>query len=150
MTDSLIISTGEKRIPIIRDGVQAGELVFNPNDAVLAEKFYGLIDKLNELVAELKATAKSIEERTQLDADGIPNTGREFIAFAHQAHAFLCNEYDNLFGSGTSTMIFGDFVPLTDEGFQVHEQFVQGFAPYFQKARAAKVAKYTNSKQKRK
>jgi hypothetical protein len=148
--DSLNISTGEKRLPIIRDGANVGELVFNPHDAVLAEKFYRLIDKLNALIGELKITAKDIETRTTTDADGIPNTGLEFIGFARKAHEALCTEYDTLFGSGTSAMIFGGFVPLTEEGFAVHEQFVNGFAPYFQKARGDKVAKYTNKRPKRK
>jgi hypothetical protein len=144
--DSLNISTGEKRLPIIRDGVNVGELVFNPHDAVLAEKFYRLIDKLNLLITDLKTTAKDIEARTTTDADGIPSTGLEFIGFARKAHEALCAEYDHLFGTGTSAMIFGGFVPLTEDGFKVHEQFVNGFAPYFQKTRAAKVERYTNKR----
>ena len=146
--DSLQISTGQKRIPIIRDGINAGELVFNPNDAVLAEKFYLLIGKLNAISKELKSAAQDIEA----NATDEMQAGLEATRFAQKAHASLCAEYDNLFGPGTSAKVFGDFVPLTDEGFAVHEQFVEGFAPYFQKARAEKIQKYTgtNGKSKRK
>ena len=143
--DTLQITTGQKRIPIIRDGAQVGELVFNPNDAVLAEKFYLMIDKLNAISAELKTFAQDIEASTTDEM----SAGLQVVQFAQKAHAALCTEYDNLFGPGTAQMVFGDFIPLTDDGFAVHEQFVQGFAPYFQKARAEKIAKYTNGKAKR-
>jgi len=147
--DTLQITTGEKRIPITRDGVSVGILVFNPNDAVLAEKFYRVIEKLNAKEKELEALSKQISARVTKDANGIPTNSQEIFDFAKGAHKALCEEYDYLFGAGTAALIFGDFVPINADGFAVHEQFIKGFAPYFEKARTEKIQKYTNSKKRK-
>lgn len=147
--DSLQISTGEKHIEIVRDGAVTGVLTFNPNDALTAEKFYKVIEKLNAKEKELQALSKGIDSRATKDANGIPVNAQEIIDFAKQAHAALCEEYDYLFGAGTAKMIFGDFVPVNADGFQVHEQFIRGFAPHFEKARAEKINKYIPDRKKR-
>lgn len=147
--DSLQISTGEKHIEIVRDGAVTGVLTFNPNDALTAEKFYKVIEKLNAKEKELQELSKGIDARSTKDANGLPVNMPEIIDFAKQAHAALCEEYDYLFGAGTARMIFGDFVPVNADGFAVHEQFIKGFAPHFEKARAEKIAKYIPDRKKR-
>ena len=148
--DSLQISTGEKHLEIVRDGSAVGMLTFNPNDALTAEKFYKVIEKLNAKEKELQELSKGIDSRATKDSNGLPVNMPEIIDFAKQAHAALCEEYDYLFGAGTAKMIFGDFVPVNADGFAVHEQFIKGFAPHFEKARAEKINKYIPKRTKRK
>jgi hypothetical protein len=147
--DILQISTGEKHLEIVRDGQSVGELVFNPNDALIAEKFYRVIEKLNTKEKELQELSRQIDARITTDGNGLPTNTEEIIDFAKQAHTALCEEYDYLFGAGTSKLIFGEFVPVNEAGFKVHEQFIHGFAPYFEKARAEKIKKYIPARQKR-
>jgi hypothetical protein len=146
--DSLQINTGEVRIPIVRDGVNVGEIVFNPNSALMAERYYRLIENLDSHMRQLRARAADIETRTSLDGNGLPTTALEIVAFAKEAHEAICKEYDMLFGEGTAAMVFGDFVPLTEAGFGVHTQFVNGFGKHFQTARADKLAKYAPKSKK--
>lgn len=140
--DSIQIDTGEKRIQIQRDGVAVGVLVFNPNDALIAERFYKVISDLETKEKELQELSKQIDARAVKDSHGLPENMQEIIDFAKSAHLALCGEYDYLFGAGTSAVVFGDFVPINEQGFAVHEQFIKGFSPYFEKARAEKVKKY--------
>jgi len=54
----------------------------------------------------------------------------------------LCNylreKTDKIFGDGTSLKLFGEVRNL-----EVYQQFFDGILPFFKKARAEKVAKYT-------
>ena len=141
--EALQINTGEVRIPIVRNGQSVGEIVFNPNETTIAERFYRLLGNLSEKKKQMETRAKEMESNTTYNADGVPTNLPEYLDFARNAHEALCVEYDSIFGAGTSQMVFGDFVPMNEAGFQVHLQFINGFAPHIQKARAEKIAQYT-------
>lgn len=142
--DSLQISTGEKRIPIVRDGVPAGELVFNPTDVIFAEKFYNLIGEFQQRLTQYQADSKALEAETATDADNLPVNAGERIALLRDACTYAREKIDYLFGAETSQMVFGDALSM-----ETIQQFFAGIRPHFQAARAGKIAQYTNAKPKR-
>ena len=143
--DSIQINTGLIKLPIIRDGENVGEIVFNPNDALLAEKFYQVAERLEVGGKELEKRAAEIDARTKAQDNGLVSNRQEIIDFLRETHTYMCEQYDYLFGEGTSNKVFGDFVPITEFGLAVHDQFVNGFKPYFAKTRSEKIAKYTTA-----
>lgn len=135
--DTLQISTGEKKIPVVRDGVSVGEITFNPQDVVFAEKFYRLINEFQMQFAQYQARARELEQDQTTDENGIPVHLDQQIALTKEACQFAYEQIDTLFGAGISAMVFGEsFVPDTII------QFFNGIAPFVQKVRAEKVAKY--------
>jgi hypothetical protein len=129
--DSLNISTGAKHIAITRDGESVGELVFNPSDAVFAEKFYRLITEFE---------TKFTEYETQLEGA----TQEETIALLSRTCTYVRERIDYLFGAGTSQLVFGDAMVMDAFG-----QFFDGIGQFFSTVRGEKIAKYTGKRSKR-
>jgi hypothetical protein len=143
--DTLNISTGAKRIPIVRDGQSVGEIAFNPSDVVFAEKFYRLIAEFQKAFTQYQVKARALESNTAVDANGLPANLSEQIELTKEACTFAYSHIDVLFGAGTSAMVFGDtYSP------DAILQFFSGMTPFVQAARTEKVAKYTNKKPSRK
>jgi len=141
LTDSLIISTGQKRLPITRDGEPVGEIIFNPNDVVFAEKFYRLIGELQKLNTQYEVRAKAIDNDDSMDENGIPANTTAKLEMMREVCEYLREQIDGLFGAGTSTIVFGNAMTLDP-----FEQFFTGLTPFIQSVRSSKVAKYTNTK----
>lgn len=137
--DSLQINTGEKRIPVIRDGVSAGEIVFNPSDVLFAEKFYALIGEFETKMNEYKARAEALDKIKETGEHNIPVNTEERMAVLHEACEYVRERIDNLFGENASQVAFGN--ALSMDTFQ---QFFEGITPFIKTARADKVAKYTS------
>ena len=144
MTQSLQIDTGVIRLAINSD--ESRIIAFNPNDALFAEKFYRMLGTLQERFAEYGEKANAVESKQEVDGNGIPlNTG-ERIALMKEVCTFAREQIDELFGAGTSQIVFEDALNI-----ETIIQFFDGIKPFVQRARADKVAKYTNkTHQKRK
>jgi hypothetical protein len=142
--DSLNISTGAKHIAITRDGEQVGELVFNADDVVFAEKFYRLYAELGQQFTQYQSRAQELDTDKAKDANDLPVNLGARIELAKEACAFAYEQIDILFGAGTSAMVFGDTYLVS-----AIEQFLQGVAPYIQTARVEKIQKYTNKRPRR-
>lgn len=141
--DALNISTGTKRIPVVRDGAQAGELVFNPSDVVFAEKFYKLIGEFEKQYTQYQAQARALEKNDALDANDIPANTVQRLQLVRDSCEFAYVQIDALFGTGTSAMVFGDsMIP------DAIMQFFEGVAPFVQRVRTEKMQKYTNGHKK--
>lgn len=140
--DSLIISTGEKRIAI--NGDQSRVIAFTPSDVVFAEKFYRLIGDFEEKFAAFQEQGKQLDADNAEDENGLPVNMAARIDLAKNACAYMREQIDSLFGSGTSDKAFGDVYSLG-----AIEQFFSGITPFIQTARVEKIAKYTNKKPKR-
>jgi hypothetical protein len=137
--DSLNISTGEKRIPIVRDGVPAGELVFNPDDVVFAEKFYRLLGDFQTKFEGFKAKSIEVEKVKGDDANGIPLVIGGRIELVKEVCIYIHEQIDWVFGANTSAVVFGGVYNLA-----AIEQFLDGVKPFIQPARVQKIQKYTN------
>lgn len=126
MSETIQISTGEKRIAIVRDGKPAGEIAFNPSDVVFAEKFYRLIGEFETKSAEFTRRAEEIKDDTQAQ-----------LKLLGETCAFFKDRIDYLFGPGTSAVAFGDANALN-----MFSQFFDGLTPFIRGARAAKLKQY--------
>lgn len=140
----LVINTGEKRIPIIRDGKSAGEVVFNPNDTLFVEKLYLLIGDFQEKIKDYESRAKAIDENKEVDQLGLPANLMSGFALIKEISDYTKSEIDKVFGDGTSQIVFGD-----SNSIDVFGQFFDGIIPYVKKVRQKKIESYTN-KPKRK
>lgn len=125
--ETINIITSEKQIPIIRDGQQVGILSFNPNDVLFAERLYRLISDFEAKSAEYQERYKSLGNDT--------GAGLQLLS---ETVTYIRSQIDGVFGQGTSQMVFGNTYSL-----DVFSQFFTAIMPFFQAARAEKVAKYT-------
>lgn len=154
-TNSLIIDTGEIRLPV--NGDPARVITFNPNDVAFVEGFYHLADSLDslgdELIKELdviwdKKETRSIsykdEKGKEVTAE-VPVNFQERCDFLRSMHKKLCESIDSVFGKGTSYKLFGDFVPIPEDNPKfpnIYKQFFDGVTPYIKSTRESKMAKY--------
>lgn len=136
--NTLKLNTGSVRLCITddRNGPER-YLEFNPNDIIFAEKVYALERKFLEKQSEMEARANDLDAVEEKDEFGLPVNTEERLAFIRDLSEWLRDQIDDLFGEGTSQMVFGDLHNL-----DVYEQFFEGIRPYFKKARAEKVDQY--------
>jgi len=139
---SLQINTGEIRLAVNNDPERV--IVFNPADAMFAERFYNLIGEFQRKIIEYQAKAKQIETNTGVDDNGIPLNASDRIELVKDVCSYIREKIDIIFGAGTSQKAFGDAMELN-----ALSQFFEGITPFVQKERAAKIETYTNKKPKR-
>jgi hypothetical protein len=148
--DTINIVTGKKQVVINRDEVEAGVISFNPYDVVFREKYYNLLRELNEDSDEIKDIlnkAKKIDDNKELDDMGIRKSIPDEFELTKEVNRLLCEKIDNLFGSGTSEIIRGDFEPTLEQyknAQSIYQQFFTAIKPYFEDAAQNAVQKYTS------
>lgn len=136
--NTLNLNTGTVRLKITDDrGGPERYLQFNPNDIVFAEKVYNLEQKFLEKQESMEARAAEIDAVEEADKFGLPINTSERLAFIREISEWLRGQIDDVFGEGTSQMVFGDLHDL-----DVYEQFFEGIRPHFNKARSEKVDQY--------
>ena len=135
--ESLKIDVGEIRIAINDDPSLV--IAFNPQDVVFAEKFYNLIGEFENKLKDYKLQSDQLEKVTAKDGNDLPINMDARIALLREVCEYIRGRIDYLFGAGTSQIAFGDVMAM-----EVFEQFFAGITPFFQKARAGKVAQYSN------
>jgi hypothetical protein len=136
--ESIRIETGEKRIAILRDDVNVGEIVFNPSDVLFAEKFYKLVGDLRNDMQAYKQRADALDEE-EPPGDTIPKNFDERMALIKETSDYMRGKIDAIFGKGTSQMAFGDTLVL-----DAYLQFLDGLTPHIKNARTKKIARYAN------
>jgi hypothetical protein len=132
--DSIRIDTGVKRIQI-NDGPEF--ISFNPSDILFMEKLTVLLGELQSKQEEMKAREAEFESVQELDANGIPVNAKARLAFMRETCQYMRAQIDDLFGEGTSQIVFGNTLNLDLFG-----QFFEGITPFIKVARAAKLEKY--------
>lgn len=138
------INTGEKRIPVVRDGKNVGELIFNPSDTLFVEKLYLLIGDFQEKIKDYEKRAKVIDGNKAVDELGIARNIPDGVNLIKEISDYIKSEIDKVFGAGTSQITFGDAVSI-----DVFQQFFDGIIPYVKNEREKKIETYTNQKPKR-
>ena len=131
--ETLQITTGEKRIPVTRDGTHAGEVVFNPSDVIFAEKFYKIVSEFESTLHDYQSRYDELEK----DSKGQPMRMDESLSLLHETCQYVREKIDYVFGVGTSQIVFGDAMVL-----EVFPQFFDGITPFVQSIRAEKIAQY--------
>jgi len=136
--DSIKITTGIKRIHIIRDDDVETDISFNPGDALFAEKFYTVYKEFMQKQEEYDAKSKELDaHKNEVDENGIPVNIDQGIAFLSEVCMFMRGKIDLLFGVGTSEKVFG-----TAQSIDAINQFFGGITPFISKARAEKISKH--------
>lgn len=133
--DNIQINTGEKRVTINNNPNKV--IVFNPTDILFAERFYALLGDMQKTLKDYREKGVALQKAAK-DEDGIPVNIQQHINLQHELCDYLRDKTDKVFGDGTSQNIFGDVRNL-----DVYKQFFDGILPFFQQARADRVAMYT-------
>jgi hypothetical protein len=123
----LEINTGEISLEIERDGAYVGDFKFNPSDVKLAKRFYAAQTEFSEKNAEIEEKLKEVSSN---EKDG--------IALYEETAQYARGVIDKIFGDGSADLVLGD--SLSEQAFS---DFFSGISPYFQKASANRVSKYT-------
>ena len=111
---------------------------FNPLDTLFAEKFYRLIDIFEKKDAEYKKRMAKLDKEKEKDKHGLPINVAEGLALMRELSEFCRENIDELFGEGTSQIVFEDARNL-----EMIEQFFNAVVPLIKKARQDQVKKYT-------
>lgn len=148
MANKLVINTGEITIPIERNGVNVGNISFNPESVEFAESYIKLLESLEQKTKELEAKAKELESLSE-DEDSeneiqIPKNAKENIELWKDVSTYLRSEIDILFGENTSNIVFG-----SNNSLDMFFQFFDGIAPFVAEGREGKVEEYLNRAQRR-
>lgn len=133
--DNIKITTGEKRVTINNDPDKV--IVFNPTDILFAERFYALLGDMQKTLKDYREKGIALQKAPK-DEDGIPVNIQQHIDLQRELCDYLREKTDKVFGDGTSQKVFGDVRNL-----DVYKQFFDGILPFFQQARADRVAMYT-------
>ena len=135
------INTGMIRLQVECDG-RTEEITFNPDDVGFINKFCDLMKTMEEKQVEYDARIAELEKEESFDTYGIPHNMKGRLALMMEICQFMRGQVDMVFGAGTSQKIFGDANTL-----EMFTQFFDGIAPYIQKNREGKMAKYIAGKQ---
>lgn len=130
------VSTGAKRIEVNDNG---DYIVLDFSDNSFPDRFFGMIDRVQELANEAAPKAKEIEAEHEKGSDGYM---RATAALLRKVHEDIMSEVDGLFGAGTCKKVFGDIVP----GIELYDDFFTQLMPYFEEAgkeRVQRMSKYS-------
>lgn len=137
------ISTG-LRIPLTHEGEEIGSLRFDPTDVRFAESLYDFLDDLKQAEKDYAARAEELDKNAGADEYGVSTNARAQLALTREMCGYLHEHIDKLFGANTSALVFGESLSL-----EAIYDFLDGLAPYLDKAQAERVKKYTNRTQRR-
>ena len=139
--DEIKIISRKKRIAIRDEDDQViGEISFNPHDVAFAERFHEIYQEFASKQKEYEAKAKELDAaNADVDQNGIPRQFDQGIAFIREVCEFMYEKIDQLFGEGTSKIVFRDSLDVDMIG-----QFFEGITPFIEQARAEKIKGYFN------
>lgn len=127
--DSLKISTGVIPLNIVDDnGDSRGIFKFNPSDLGTAEKFMNMQNDFELKQIEFTHKVESLEQSQ-------PN---EQISFMNEVCDYFKNSIDEIFGDGSSNILFGDA-----KTFGMFTDFFEGISPFYQIEANKKMQKHT-------
>ena len=127
--DTLKINLGNVSLKIVdENNNEKGIFTFNPNDINTANKFF-------DLLAEIDIKKEEFTKReSELAEDDIKGK----LALTLEVIDYFENKIDNIFGSGSSELIFGQ-----TKSIDMFKDFFEGLMPYYQKASQNRIDKYT-------
>lgn len=126
MENMIHISTGALTLPVTRDGKAVGSITIEPGDAAFLNRFYELLPKL-----ELQRSVLSEEFEAESDVS-------TRLAALDGVCLQLREDIDEVFGAGTSEIVFGKTCTLP-----MAEQFFTAIAAAMQASRAKALDAYT-------
>ena len=134
--DSIRVDAGQKKIRINNDPKRVVE--FNPSDLLFGKKFYALLEDFDLKNLEFQKRMDELEKSEGEDKFGLPKNLPDSFALVNDMCDYLFEKIDDLFGAGTSKIVFEDHRNL-----EMIPQFFDGMVPYIKKARTERIEKYT-------
>lgn len=128
----LQVKTGKIKLDIIRDGEKVGVFTFNPSNLEESKKHAEIVKKLEESQDVQLAKAKDVDDN---------GSELERINFMKDIICDMRNIIDDVYGKGTSEMLFGDCYSAET----INDFFVQ-LRSYYEKASKERKTKYKNNK----
>lgn len=106
-------------------------LRFNPSDGNVIAGFLGILNKANDRLKDMSDKENKIMSDDISDIEKVKQKNQLDL----ELDAFLRIELDNVFGQGSSKMIFGNIsaTAITEYGETVFMNFMNAILPYFQK-----------------
>lgn len=124
---------------------------FNPEDVNFTQKFYSLLDFLEEKQKEYEEKTKIAEANNsikKIEADGetieIPSKIKDIMQLISDICDELNAEIDKIFGEGTSLTLFQG-AKIFNEKSNQYIQFFEGITPFIKNTRDDVKAKYKNT-----
>lgn len=133
--NSITVDTGVRRLTINNDPERV--IVFNPTDLNFVERFYSLVNEFEAKLVEYRGRAEEVESHTDTDSHGIPLNTPDRLQLMRETCEFIRSKIDELFGDGTSQVVFGSAMAL-----DAFAQFFTGITPYITSARNQRMEKY--------
>lgn len=126
----LIINTGVISLDIEdSDGTKRGTFRFNPRDILIAKRMLDMQAELNEKMSEFQQREEAITKP------------EEKVDFLYEVTEYYRKKIDDIFGAGSSQILFGDAHTLG-----MISDFVDGVTPYFNTASKNRMDKYKKNK----
>ena len=122
--DSFKISTGKIGVPIERDGENVGTFYFNPSDILVARK-----------IMDLKKDFEVKEKEFQKESKKADTVEKQ-IALLEEIVNYFRNKIDEVYGQGTSDLLFGEARVL-----EMFSGFFDGINAHYQKASQERIEK---------
>lgn len=113
---------------------------FNPSDIGFVERFFALMDSVEEKEAEYRNRLEELKEDTSMNSYGVPKAVGKEIKLTAEICAYMREQIDTVFGSGTSQTVFGEINTV-----DMFAEFFSGIAPHISAARSEAVKKYTEA-----
>lgn len=124
--EDLIISTGQVSLNIKDDnGDSRGTFKFNPTDILVAKKIINLKNDFQVKEEEFKVKSE------------LCDTAESKISFMEELVDYFRNEIDNIFGVGSSQILFGNARVL-----EMFGSFFEGITPYYRKESDKRMAQF--------
>lgn len=112
-------------------------VAFNPQDVGFVDRFFALMDNVEEKESEYKAKLEDIQKDDSLNSYGIPRAIRKEVELTAEICRYMREQVDMVFGAGTSQTVFGNLNTV-----DMFAEFFDGIAPHISAARSKAVKKY--------
>ncbi len=140
--DSIRIQTSKKKL-LINDGPDFIE--FDPTDVLWVERLYSVYREFEVKQTEYETQAKKLDANKKVtDENGIPLNIEEGLGFLHEICDYMREKIDQLFGQGTSQVVFGDSLSMEAIG-----SFFQGITPFVEAVRVQRISRYSGKAKKK-
>ena len=131
------LKSTEEAVRLTINDDPARVILFNPNDAGFVERFFAMLDKVEEEEARVNAILEEYARDETVDSYGIPIPLRKAASLTAELCRFMRGQIDEVFGEGASQKAFGNVnVP------EMFSEFFRGVTPYIREARSAALSKY--------
>lgn len=130
------VNTGNKKIEVNDNG---DYIVLNLNDSSFADRFFSMVDHVQERADEAAKKAKELQAQCEPGSEALI---RAVASLYREFHENVAAEVNAFFGPDACKKVFGNIVP----DIELFDDFFTQLMPYFEqfgKERAQRLSKYS-------